>query len=392
MNLFQEYEQLPDINIRRSSDGLRATVKYRHAGVNWHDEHYMAARGLVLDTVTGAILARPYRKFFNYGQIIHDDSFKDLAQWRNEPFTVEEKLDGSLAIVYYANGAMHLGSTGSPDFYDETTDTYVLDNVKHLVSEKTYQHLEEITHSGITLLFEYINPQHQIVVSYDKEMLVLHGGVHTKSGYDYSLAELHQLLPEKDILKAPVYPNMHTFADVKQALDKLEHKEGFVIRFESGFRLKMKTEEYLALAPRVTMFSNLTIKNITRWLALYDLDLLDDMTANIDDMPFANPTIKPHIEALYRVTSQFDELRNQAHVLENISPRDLFASNPDANILYQIWKNRDDGEQLQTLRYQYVLTQLRHKKTSFTKETFDELDDFFASMQLPTVKRTYQFN
>lgn len=59
MNLFQEYEQLPDINIRRSSDGLRATVKYRHAGVNWHDEHYMAARGLVLDTVTGAILARP---------------------------------------------------------------------------------------------------------------------------------------------------------------------------------------------------------------------------------------------------------------------------------------------------------------------------------------------
>lgn len=394
MNLYEEYKALPNINIKVSKDGLRATVKYQHVGVNWHDEHYMMARGLVLDTQSGTILARPYRKFFNYGQFIHDDSFNDLAQWRNEPFTVEEKLDGSLAIMYYANDELHIGSTGSPDFYDDTTETYVLDNVKHLISSKTYQHLIDITKSGITLLFEYINPKHQIVIEYDQEMLVLHGAIHNLTGYDYSIEELYQLLPEKDILKVPVYEKLYSFEDVKKQLDKLHEKEGFVVRFESGFRLKMKTAEYLALAPKVSMFSKITIKNIERWIALFDLDILDDMTANIETMPFVNKNIKPNIEHLYQIIAQFDNAMEDSHLLNQISTRELFESAKSAkyaSLLLNIWNNRHNPEELQRIRYRYIETQMRGKNTNIKPDTFDDLDDFFEAMNLAPAKREYKF-
>jgi len=58
------------------------------------DEYTLSCRGMVIDA-EGNILARPFQKFKNYEE--HDPSEIDMSL----PFSIFEKMDGSLIIVFY---------------------------------------------------------------------------------------------------------------------------------------------------------------------------------------------------------------------------------------------------------------------------------------------------
>src|SRR5437667_215953 len=51
-------------------------------------------RGLIVDTTTGQVIARPFRKFFNYGQP------GAPALGLHDPAVTTDKADGSLGILY----------------------------------------------------------------------------------------------------------------------------------------------------------------------------------------------------------------------------------------------------------------------------------------------------
>ena len=77
MNLFEYFKALtisknPMENpILISEDETRhlASIKYNMIAprFSWSIPHMTDARGLILDTETGDVVARPYPKFFNYG-------------------------------------------------------------------------------------------------------------------------------------------------------------------------------------------------------------------------------------------------------------------------------------------------------------------------------------
>lgn len=62
-------------------------------------------RGLIL-TEDGQIVGRPFRKFWNYEQVL--DSIP-----ASEPFTIWEKLDGSLGVIANYDGDLIVATRGS---------------------------------------------------------------------------------------------------------------------------------------------------------------------------------------------------------------------------------------------------------------------------------------
>ena len=71
------------------------------------DEHTTVARGLILDTEAGRIVASPFPKFFNAGE--RRGGIPDL------PFETFEKLDGSPIILYFYDGGWRTATNGNFD-------------------------------------------------------------------------------------------------------------------------------------------------------------------------------------------------------------------------------------------------------------------------------------
>lgn len=205
------------------------------------NELTLACRGLILDENYN-IVARPFGKFFNLGEM-------ENQVIPNEPFEVFEKLDGSLGILYWHEDKPFIASRGS--FSSE--QALVATNMLHT----QYAHVIPNLDSSKTYLFEIIYPENRIVVDYGAERkLVLLAVMDTQTGND--MTEIPHQRTENagfDIVKR--YDGLNDLHLLKTLEE--ENKEGFVVRFQSGYRLKVKFEEYQRIHRIVTGVSNVSI-------------------------------------------------------------------------------------------------------------------------------------
>ena len=93
-------------------DGKLVGFKYSRETTyssNWN-KITLAARGVTFDSVTGEIVARPFRKFFNFGELVTVEGVnttlckklpKEYLPNLNGHFRVMDKLDGFLAITFF---------------------------------------------------------------------------------------------------------------------------------------------------------------------------------------------------------------------------------------------------------------------------------------------------
>ena len=124
-------------------------------------------RGLILDRV-GEIVGRPFRKFWNYEQVLGEIP-------ATEPFTVWEKLDGSLGILYWWDGVPRIATRGSFESAQAICGT---DMLHTLYSNSRLD-------SNYTYLFEIIAKHNRIVVDYGgRKALVLLAVIHTATGHE----------------------------------------------------------------------------------------------------------------------------------------------------------------------------------------------------------------
>jgi RNA ligase len=199
------------------------------------NEITLQSRGLILDAAFN-IAARPFTKFFN----LDEYPPKDIP---DEPFEVYEKIDGSLGILYWHNGTPAIATRGS--FISEQARR--ANQILHDLYSFTFESLDKTT----TYLFEIIYPENQIVVDYgETHDLILLAAIDNNTGAD---------LPVPDI-GFPVAKKYNGINDLKtlQSL-AVENKEGFVVKFKSGLRVKIKFAEYLRLHRIITGVSNLVI-------------------------------------------------------------------------------------------------------------------------------------
>ena len=222
------------------------------------DDITIQCRGLVTNS-EGKIIARPFKKFFNY----EEHKPEDIP---NEDFVVYEKLDGSLGILFNYQDEWILATRGS------FTSPQAIKG-KEILSKHDISALRKDN----TLLFEIIYPENRIVVDYgDEEKLVVLGGIHTETGDELSFAAL-SYLQEAGFEIVTVYKAWGEGYDLlKEEISK--DKEGYVIRFKNGFRMKIKGEEYKRLHKILTNISNRDI-----WLYLKENRPFNDIIDKVPD-------------------------------------------------------------------------------------------------------------
>ena len=211
------------------------------------DEITLNMRGTVLDR-EGNVIAKPFPKFFN----MEEHKPEEIP---NEEFEVFEKLDGSLGILFHYEDEWHLATRGS--FASEQAI-----RGREILKKYRYERLIP----GFTYLFEIIYPENRIVCNYDYEDLILLGVIDNKDGYELRIhhnsihlegirfVNLYNNLGFKVVKK---YDGIDDYKKLKKMIDG--ESEGFVVKFKSGLRMKIKGEDYVRLHRLLTNFSNVDI-------------------------------------------------------------------------------------------------------------------------------------
>ena len=218
-------------------------------------------RGLIVDNVTDEVVARPLSKFFNYGE----HGVREYAPpLELEPFEVYEKMDGSLAILFHYNEQWRAASKGS--FISEQAQW-----AQKRIDER--QQSLYVLSPGVTYCAEAIYPTNRIVVKYTQDDLVFLGAFKA-DGTEIPFRDVASLWPLGSavaIHKAPSLEwllhrtaiNLHLNAD--ETVSGTD-AEGFVIRFRSGVRCKIKYAEFVRLHRILT---GITERDVWRAMA-YD--------------------------------------------------------------------------------------------------------------------------
>ncbi len=221
------------------------------------DDVTIQCRGLVTNS-KGKIVARPFKKFFNY----EEHKPEDIP---NEEYVVYEKLDGSLGILFYYNEWI-LATRGSFTSPQAIKGKEILN--RHDISAWRKDN---------TYLFEIIYPENRIVVDYgNEEKLVVIGGIHTETGEE---------IPDSSLFwtQDSGFEVVTTYKTWGEGYDLLKEeiskdKEGYVIRFKNGFRMKIKGDEYKRLHRILTNISNRDI-----WEYLKEGKPFDELLDKVPD-------------------------------------------------------------------------------------------------------------
>jgi len=184
-------------------------------------------RGLICDEQDN-IIARPFEKFYNYEEL------PDTSVIPHLPFEIYDKLDGSLGILYWWDGTAYMATRGS----------FSSDQAMHantLLRTRYSERINRLDHTK-TYLFEIIYPGDLHVVSYNgMDELVLLAIIDTETGEEEDIYSLEDkfILPRR-------YDGISNWLQIRELVPG-DNREGFVIKFQNNFRLKLKYAEYFEL-------------------------------------------------------------------------------------------------------------------------------------------------
>jgi len=210
----------------------------------------LVARGLILDPTTRSVVATPFPKFFNLGE--NGEGMPD------ESFEVFEKLDGSLIILFNHQGTWRAVTRGA------------FGTAQAVWAERVMAAAElSLLVPGTTYLAEAVYAENRIIVAYEEDALVLLSA-YDAQGHEVPFAELAATGRAIGWRTAERYAFDSAEALVADARGLPEQREGYVVRFASGLRLKLKGPAYCALHAIIARVTPLGMWELMRTEA--DLD------------------------------------------------------------------------------------------------------------------------
>ena len=283
-------------------------------------------RGLVV-TTDGAIVARGFEKFFGWSELPADEQ----ARLAMLPFTMTEKWDGSLIILFREpkSGRLACATRGSFESEQAIHATAVF---------RTWHVSLDWKPERYTYLFEVIYPANHVVVDYgDLDDLVLLAALDLRTGED-APAEAARLLAQGESLGAvgrllgveSVAVPLGATPETLAAADR-PNREGYVLRFSDGTLVKVKHPDYVRLHRLI--------------FGLSERQLWECLVAGQD--PDVLLVRAPEAFAVW-VRRQVDDLRARHAAIRHICERD-FAARPvcDSRKAY--------AEYYRACRYPHVL-------------------------------------
>lgn len=241
---------------------------YTYARSAQFDSHWTDAtrkcRGLIVDNNRN-IVAFCMPKFFNKSE--HDVAKPYAVTLPDEPVRIFDKMDGSMGTIYWYEGQWRVATKGS-----------FLSDQAVIATEMLRSRETRYLNTSMTYVVEIIYPNNRIVVDYgERQDLVL------LTSYDSDGTEVLRPVEwgglgfsyVEEINLMTVNADWRTLTEAET--DGTEF-EGYVVRFQSGLRAKMKFDNYLALHKILTNCTERTI-----WEALYKKEDLTKFRENVPD-------------------------------------------------------------------------------------------------------------
>lgn len=207
------------------------------------NEFTLMCRALVTDSDAN-IVAHPLKKFFNYSELVA----KNEVPLENL-FTIYKKMDGSLIQLFNWGGEWVISSRGS--FTSEHAQ--YADKILAEMNAPLWE-----LDRNCNYIFELIHPDTRIVVDYGNKKDLVLLAIIDKDGQERNINECMGIFTLVEELSTndgtPVAVDFDALKDLVN-----DDEEGYVIKFASGKRMKIKGDEYCRLHRIITMTSSYDI-------------------------------------------------------------------------------------------------------------------------------------
>lgn len=233
------------IKASRALTGNLVSLKYDQIESPMDNPIVQECRGMVVNTATGKILAHPYNKFWNHGEALAVE-----IDWSSA--RVLEKLDGSLMILYWDDGAGQwtVASSGTPtasgSFGSGNQETFAQGFWRIWAALEMKQ--PYAADRDMCFMFELCSHENRIVVEHQQPRIVLHGARCMTDGGELSLPSLRSMgiTYNWEVVKSyPIKALDEALLKVNE-LNPHDH-EGFVVVDAKFNRVKIKSPSYVAL-------------------------------------------------------------------------------------------------------------------------------------------------
>lgn len=228
---WEELLSSPPYSLKIRRKDSRILFKYSQIDSDFSLDIVKEARGLILEDVTWKIIAFPFKKFFNFGEI-----HADIIDW--DSAVVTSKEDGSLIKVYFYNG-WKVGTNGTIDAEDAELQTPLYNNFKELFNVAARNSSFDFDKLDVryTYIMELCSKFNPIVVPYDEPKLFHIGTRNNITGKEEEI--------DIGIEKPKVY-NLSSLEDCISLAATFDFKqEGFVVKDKNYNRIKIKSEDYV---------------------------------------------------------------------------------------------------------------------------------------------------
>ena len=249
----QELASIPEIRFAEQPNGTTVCCYIVAAEGTFDSNLAREARGMVFDR-TGRIISRPLHKFFNVNE--RPETHVDQIDW-SKVYRVMVKRDGSM--IHTVENSNH---DNGRDYYwlkskKSFTSDVVIQTEKWIDGSENKKNLKDFCNTIVgqnkTAIFEWTSPEARIVLPYEQPELTL---LHIRCNYTGEYAKNEELeyysktynipLVAEDIEAKNILLEKGPSALLDHALN-LQGVEGWVIQFEDGNMVKLKTKQYLEL-------------------------------------------------------------------------------------------------------------------------------------------------
>lgn len=195
-------------------------------------------RGIVLDEADDwRVVSRAFDKFFNHGE-----GHAASIDWSTA--RVQEKVDGSLCVLYPYRGEWHVATTGTPDASGDVNGFGI--SFAELFWQ-TFGHRTSLPRERVCFFFELTSPQNRVVVRHERVSLTLLGS--------RNLDTMQEMTPREtcarygyDVKPVREFP-LQSFDDIAASFEAMSPlaQEGYVVVDAVFNRVKVKHPGYVAL-------------------------------------------------------------------------------------------------------------------------------------------------
>ncbi len=216
---------------------------------DFHNPMVRECRGLILDEADNwRVISRAFDKFGNHGE-----SYAAAIDWSTAK--VQEKLDGSLCVLYHYDGAWHVATSGSPDASGEVQRAGEHEAIRERSGKTFAEYFWETFYAQgghlppfqmqFCFAFELMGPLNRIVVVHEKPHLRLLGVRHRGTSEERRPEEGFEAVGIAAVRSFP----LTTMREIEASFADLSplSQEGYVVVDAAFNRIKVKSPQYVAI-------------------------------------------------------------------------------------------------------------------------------------------------